>query len=619
MRLHNYLKTTLLLFLFSSMFVSAQAQSLPIQNIENRKITTLNGKWQYILDQYETGYYNYRYEPIDQDRNPENNKGAFFNDYHATDKSELVEYDFDKSSSLIVPRSWNVQDDKLFYYEGTIWYRKKFDYVKSDATNRLFLYFGAVNYEADVYLNGKKLGKHIGGFTPFSYEITNIVKEKGNSLVVKVDNKRKREGVPTLNTDWFNYGGITRDVFVAEMPSTFVREYFIQLKKGSLQEISGYVKVEGENRQMPVNVIIPELKINQKVLPDPEGFAEINFKLPKATLWSPDNPKLYDVQLLVNGNILKDRIGFRSIETKGSDILLNGKPIFLRGISCHEENGVRGDRAYSKEDAAMLLGRAKELNCNFMRLAHYPHNENMIRMAEEMGILVWEEIPVYWTILWDNKETYANALNQLNEIIARDRNRANVIIWSMANETPVNEKRNEFLTNLIDYTHKTDNTRLVSAALEKEAMPNNSLELTINDPISKNVDVLAFNEYVGWYDGLPDKCTRVNWIINLNKPLIISEFGGGALQGLHGDKSERWTEEFQEDLYIKNIEMLSKISSLRGMTPWILNDFRSPKRMLPGIQDGWNRKGLFSETGDKKKAFYILKSFYDQKEKEYKE
>jgi beta-glucuronidase len=615
MNLLNFWKAACILCL-PGMYASAQ--SVSIQNIENRKLTTLNGKWQYILDQYETGYYNYRYEPIDQDRHPENNKGAFFNDYHPSDKSELVEYDFDKSSSLIVPRSWNVQDDKLFYYEGTIWYRKKFDYTKSDTTNRLFLYFGAVNYEVDVYLNGKKLGKHIGGFTPFSYEITDIVKEKDNSLVVKVDNKRKREGVPTLNTDWFNYGGITRDVLLAEMPSTFVREYSIQLKKGSLQDVSGYVKVDGNNRQLPVTISIPELKINQKVTPDASGFAEINFKLSKATLWSPENPKLYTVQFLINGNTLNDRIGFRSVETKGTDILLNGKPIFLRGISCHEENGVRGDRAYSKEDAVILLGRAKELNCNFMRLAHYPHNENMIRMAEEMGILVWEEIPVYWTILWDNKDTYANAQNQLNEVITRDRNRANVIIWSMANETPVNEKRNEFLTSLIEFTHKTDNTRLVSAALEKEAMPDNPMTLTINDPIAGKVDVLAFNEYVGWYDGLPDKCNRVNWMINMNKPVIISEFGGGALQGLHGDKSERWTEEFQEDLYIKNLEMLSKISSLRGMTPWILSDFRSPKRVLPGIQDGWNRKGLFSETGDKKKAFYILKSFYDQKEKEYK-
>ena len=129
--------------------------------------------------------------------------------------------------------------------------------------------------------------------------------------------------------------------------------------------------------------------------------------------------------------------------------------------------------------------------------------------------------------------------------------------------------------------------------------------------------MLSFNQYLGWYDGLPEKCTRANWTIKFDKPVIISEFGGDAKFGYHDDKDTRWCEEFQEELYIRNLEMLDKIPQLRGMSPWILTDFRSPRRLLPGIQDGWNRKGLFSDKGEKKKAFYILRDFYNKKQETY--
>src|SRR6185295_6986888 len=155
----------------------------------------------------------------------------------------------------------------------------------------------------------------------------------------------------------------------------------------------------------------------------------------------PEDPKLYQVIISSRDYSLSDRIGFRSIEARGADILLNGKPMFLRGISIHEESPLRGGRAFSEDDARMLLTWAKELGCNFVRLAHYPHNEHIIRIADEMGIMVWSEIPVYWTVLWENPETFANARNQLEENITRDKNRASVILWSVANETPVNDAR----------------------------------------------------------------------------------------------------------------------------------------------------------------------------------
>jgi beta-glucuronidase len=606
---------TVLLISFMSNYLKAQFPQ--IINIQNRETVSLNGKWKYIVDPYENGYYNYRYQPIDQQSNSTQVSEAIFNDYHPSNKTERVEYDFDLSGELTVPGSWNYQDEKLFYYEGNIWYRQKFDSPEIQKGKRVFLYFGAVNYEAHIYLNGKKLGMHLGGFTPFNFEITSFLKEKDNTLVVKVDNKRKKEAVPTLNTDWFNYGGITRDVKLVIVPETFVLDYFIQLKKGSLNQIDGYVQLNGNHLNEPVTISIPELNLDKKFTANEKGFALIQFELPNVLLWSPENPKLYQIKISTKESEMIDSIGFRSVETNGSDILLNGKSVFLRGISIHEENGLRGDRAWSVDDALLLLNRAKELNCNFVRLAHYPHNENMIRQAEKMGIMVWSEIPVYWTIDWENEATYKNAEAQLTDMITRDKNRANIIIWSVANETPVSDARNIFLSNLIAKTRELDKTRLISAALEKHTVNENPPVFAIEDPFAQYVDVLSFNQYLGWYDGLPEKCTRASWSIKFDKPVIISEFGGDAKFGYHADKDTRWCEEFQEELYIRNLEMLDKIPQLRGMSPWILTDFRSPRRLLPGIQDGWNRKGLFSDKGEKKKAFFILQEFYNKKQKAY--
>ena len=300
-----------------------------------------------------------------------------------------------------------------------------------------------------------------------------------------------------------------------------------------------------------------------------------------------------------------EQIGFRSIAVRGTDILLNDRPVFLRGICIHEENPLRGGRACTEADARMLLTWAKELNCNFVRLAHYPHNEFMARLADEMGIMVWEEVTVYWTIQWDNPATLENARNQLAEVIGRDRNRGSVIVWSVANETPVGEARTRFLKALVDQARSLDPTRLISAAMEVHSPADDPDTKIVDDPFGEFTDIVSFNEYVGWYDGLPDKCARIKWSIKYQKPVVISEFGADALQGFHADKLTRFSEEYQEDLYRQTLPMLQRLPQLRGITPWILTDFRSPRRPLPDIQDGWNRKGLIGEIGQKKKAFAV--------------
>jgi beta-glucuronidase len=402
-----------------------------------RPSLSLDGSWKIIIDPYENGYYDYRWEESPY---------GFFKNEKPQHKWDRIEYDFDKSDSLTVPGDWNSQKKELFLYEGTVWYKKSFDFHKQE-NMRVFLRFGAVNYRAVVYLNGKKLGSHEGGFTPFSFEITPLVREKDNFVIVKADNKRCAECVPTLNTDWWNYGGITRSVAVVETPDSFIGDYFIQLDKGSVKNISGWVQGNSIRPGQPLTVDIPELKIHHRYTVDSAGSVHFSFQAP-VKLWSPEHPVLYDVILASGTDTVRDRIGFRNIEVKGTQIYLNGNPVFLRGISIHEEAPFRSGRANSRDDARTLLGWAKELGCNFVRLAHYPHNEHMLDEADRIGLMVWSEIPVYWTIRWENAQTYINASRQLSEMITRDRNRASVICWSVSNETPLSIPRLEFLKDL---------------------------------------------------------------------------------------------------------------------------------------------------------------------------
>ncbi|AOS43080.1 Beta-glucuronidase [Lacunisphaera limnophila] len=588
------------------------APATPLINAADREVLALNGRWHVIVDPYDNGYVNYRLQRFDEATKP---SGGYFLDRKPATPAELIEYDFDTSASLNVPGDWNSQDDKLLYYESTVWYRKRFDYTPRAAGARQFLHFGGANYEADVYLNGAKLGRHVGGFTPFEFEVTGKLKPTGNSLVVRVNNARRPEAVPTVNTDWWNYGGLTRDVRLLETPATAIRDFALRLQPGADRRVRGFVQLDGPGQ--PVTVEIPELKIAVAATADAAGRATFEFALTGAELWSPESPRLYAVTLTAGADRLTDRVGFRTIETRGADILLNGKSTFLRGISLHEENPLRGGRATTPADARQLLGWAQELGCNYVRLAHYPHNEHMARVADELGILLWAEVPVYWTIHWDNADTYANAENQLTELITRDRNRASVIIWSMANETPISPARTVFLKKLVAHTRALDPTRLISAAMERHSPADDPSTSIVEDELAEVTDLVSFNQYIGWYVGMPDDCAKAKWIINYNKPVIVSEFGADALQGLHGDRRARFTEEFQADLYAQTLTMLEKIPQLRGMTPWILCDFRSPRRHLPNIQDGWNRKGLIGENGTRKMAFGVLQEYYARKAAAY--
>jgi beta-glucuronidase len=583
--------------LLSLTYLEAQSVPAAIGNVSSRTTISLDGTWNTIVDPYETGFNSHYYE----------------GDKSQT-KSGLIEFDFERSAKLHVPGDWNTQRESLLFYEGPIWYERSFTYHKP-AHVRTFLHFSAANYQSRAWLNGKKLGEHVGGFTPFDFEVTDQIADGENNIVVEVDNTRHADGVPALKTDWWNYGGLTRSVKLVEVPETFIENYFVQLAKGKPDTIEGWVQFSGKTYPHEVTIEIPEIKVKQSATIDASGRAEFRFPA-HLRLWSPEDPRLYQVVISGEGDSVTDQIGFRTIETRGTQILLNGKPTFLRGISMHEEAPFRSGRAFSEADDRTLLTWAKELGCNFVRFAHYPYNEEMVRLADQMGLLVWEEIPVYWDIQWQNPATLDNAKSQLREMISRDQNRAAIVLWSMSNETPIPPERTEFLKQLASYARQLDSTRLITSAMNRVDRPAPEVH-TLSDSLGEFLDVLGLNEYIGWYEGKLEDADHMQWQFTYPKPVIISEFGADALFNLHGSPQTRFTEEYQANVFEHQLAMFQRMPQLAGMSPWVLMDFRSPRRPLAGIQDYYNRKGLFSDRGQRKQAFYVLQEFYRRKAEDH--
>jgi beta-glucuronidase len=587
--------------LVMSLFFNLLASNLIAQhtmiNVYGRRVQSLNGKWDAIVDLYDQG----RKNQIYLNKKPEN-------------KTDFYEYAFENGLRLNVPSDWNSQMPELKYYEGTIWYGRKFDVVK-ESNKRLFLYFAAVSYRCRIYLNGHEIAQHEGGFTPFQIEITDEAQEKDNFLAVEVNNTRQVDAIPAMAFDWWNYGGITRDVFLVSTPNVFIEDYFVQLDKIKADKINANVKLSEKLANTSVTIEIPGLRLKQTFKTNTQGEVNTSFTAKEIKRWSPVAPKLYKVKISTQNDQIEEEIGFRNISVKGEDIFLNGQPIFLKSISFHEEIPQRKGRAFSQADAVMLLSEAKALGCNMIRLAHYPQNEYIVRTAEKMGFLLWEEIPVWQGIDFENESTKLKASKMMREMISRDKNRCALAFWGVANETQPSAPRNAFIRHLIATCRAIDTTRLITAAFDLVRFNKEKEIFVMDDPFTKELDVVAVNKYLGWYHSWPVSPDKAVWEVAKGQPLIISEFGGEALFGKTGEKDvvSSWSEDYQATLYKNNLEMFEHIPNLRGTSPWVLFDFRSPFRFHPTHQDGWNRKGLVSDQGYRKKAWFLMKEYYENK------
>lgn len=585
----------LILSILLGAVVSVSASALT--NVYGRQYRMLNGRWDAIVDLYDQCERMKVYE----NRKPQG-------------ETDFYEYSFDGGLRLEVPGDWNSQDPELKYYEGTVWYGRHFD-ADPKPGEREILYFGAVSYRCNVYLNGKMIGCHEGGFTPFEFDVTGDLKKGDNFLAVEVNNRRTKDAIPALAFDWWNYGGITRDVMMVTVPDNYVRDYTVQLDKRLPDVVNVDVRMSRPEAGVKVSVEIPGLKKRFEGVTDATGKVKGSMKIKNLKRWAPEAPVLYDVTVTGGVDKVEERIGFRNIEVDGTRILINGKPQFMRCVSFHEEIPQRMGRAFSKADATMLLSEARDLGVNMIRLAHYPQNEYTVRMAEEMGIVLWQEIPIWQGIDFTDAGTLAKARGMLTEMIDRDKNRCAVGFWGVANETKPGEARDAFLKELLATGKSIDTTRLYVAAFDLVEFDRDRRVFSMNDPFTHNLDVVAVNKYMGWYHPWPLSPDKAVWDVNPDKPLIISEFGGEALYGQSGSEDivSSWSEDYQARLYRDNIEMFNHIPNLAGVSPWILFDFRSPFRFHPANQEGWNRKGLVSDRGQRKKAWYLMRDYYNSR------
>jgi len=495
-----------------------------------------------------------------------------------------------------VPGCWTCARPESRYFEGGGWYARRFGW--NGESPRLVLRVGAANYEARVFLNGVFLAAHRGGSTPFCVELTQHVRTGDNHLVIQVDNRRRPERVPMHHFDWFNHGGLYREVELLPLPAVFIRQLEVSLAEhGVAVTIRLSDPVAGA-----AEVSLPGLGVTAPVpISEGVGRATIPARLER---WSPASPHLHDIAARFGADAVTDRVGLRTIEVRGEQIVLNGAPVYLRGICVHEDDAVLG-KTTTEADLRRRFAHARELGCNLLRLAHYPHHERAAEIADEQGVMLWEEIPVYWAIDFANPETYADAENQLLELIARDRNRASVVLWGVGNENADTDARYAFMSELAQAARRADPTRLVVAAclINRQAF-------RIEDRLAAHLDVIGLNEYFGWYE--PDFTGLERLLENSRpgKPVVISETGADAVAGLHGGPGTLFTEECQAEVYRRQIEIAARAAYVRGFCPWLLYDFRSERRQT-GYQRGFNRKGLIAEDKQTTKlAFHVLAEHY---------
>lgn len=539
----------------------------------------------------------------------------------------------ESSRSIGIPGSWNEQFIDTRDYLGPTWHFKKF-YVPSSWKEKLVWFrIGAANYYAKVWINGKFIGEHEGGYLPFQFEVTDKVTfGKENFLSVKVDNQLSPERVPPgnipeeehprsvrqrpypdVNFDFFPYGGIHRPVYLFCTPLDYIEDIAvttsIEGKKGLIKY--RITKKGGEAKEAFIHLGDENTRLDQKT--EFRGnMAEGQLTIDEATFWSPDNPHLYEmvVELLSPEGAPNDEytlsIGIRTIEVKNDRLYLNGEPIFLKGFGKHEDFPIIG-KGLSLPLITKDYSLMKWIGANSFRTSHYPYSEEMMNMADKEGFLVIDEIPAVGLFFGKgNKRRLSLCKQYLRELIARDKNHPSVIMWSIANEPhSTKPEAKEFFRQLYQHTKKLDPSRLVTLVsmfgLKEEALA--------------YVDVICLNRYYGWYTE-PGQLDRASHKLSreldalyqtYKKPILLSEFGAGAIAGVHAHPAELFSEEYQAELIQKYCEVIESKPYMVGEHVWCFADFKTAQ---VAYRVALNRKGVFTRTRQPKLAAHLLRKIW---------
>ena len=560
--------------------------------------------------------------------------------------------DINKSLSWVainLPHSWNSQDatdNNPGYRRSASWYKKDLLIPNIDSNKVYQLYFEGSNITTKVYVNGKEAGGHIGGYIGFTIDITEFINNGNNEVLVRVDNSYNIDIIPSQKSDFFIYGGITRDVWLQSMAKDHIDNIKISTPKVSEKSASLVVIASVKSTKKPIEFSYSAQLINPKgkVVTTKKGtissstttIAFNDIKNPE--LWDVNTPNLYtvSVSLLENGKVtdrVNDKVGFRWFEFKDNGpFFLNGKRVLIRGTHRHEEHAGVG-AAMSNDQHRKDMESIKEMGANFVRLAHYPQDPEIYKACDELGLLVWDELP--WcrgglgTEVWQN-----NTKNMLGEIINQNYNHPSIIIWSLGNEMywlpdfqggDNTEKMNYFLKELNDIAHKLDPSRKTAIRKFEDG--------------AKIVDVFSPSIWSGWYSGsYKSYKTAIDKYKLDYKHFIHAEYGGDSQVGRHSEKPINgegifpegweeaivqgkggniaqigdWSESYIVDLFDWHLNVSENDPTFVGNIQWAFKDFGTPLRPEDDIPY-MNQKGLVDRNGNPKDAYYVFKSYWSDK------
>lgn len=561
------------------------------------------------------------------------NKGWQFQRGNIED-AHSVEFDDSKWENINLPHTWNIDDHfdhrgvddgldiTLSYYRGPAWYRKEIIIPKD--SRRIFLFFEGANKVTKVYLNGQEVGKHIGGYTNFEFDITDYIKYgQSNLIAVWVDNSYHYD-IPPQSADYTMYGGIYRDVYLIEKNPVYIDYILIKTPQVSKERALIHIQMIGQNKSAAAfkGIVKATLKSpNGKKLLKANRHLRLNAHssdtitltfdaLETPDLWSPDRPNLYRVECVLQKGFkkldqLSDSFGLRWFKfDQDKGFFLNGEYLRLRGVNRHQDQAGYGNAVPNNlhiRDMQLI----KSMGANFVRLAHYPQDPAVLDACDSLGLLVWEEVPNVRSI--GKKQYIENAKAMFKEMVIQHYNHPSIIIWGVMNEIMRDQRDSELHWSmklgqeLVAIAKELDPQRYTAQAQYKDR-GTNILNIT---------DIIGLNTYYGWYSKSFD---YFGTFIDENKKkypdkiFVISEYGAGSKRGYHkenptpSDFSETW----QLDLHQSYWQQIRQRPYIAGSCVWNMFDFASWEKggNIPHI----NQKGIMTFDRKPKDIFYFYKS-----------
>lgn len=552
---------------------------------------------------------------------------------------------FETDGYIGVPGSWNEQlaEMGLMNYVGSLWYQTRFYPPDFFSNKKIILRFGSADFNARVWVNGKYLGEHNGGYLPFEFDVSDSVnKRKDNLLVVCVDNtlshdtipqgiseqdyiefkKRRDRTYPTTVFDFFTYGGLHRPVKLLRLNEFHLQEVKIETgidgKTGKLKFNVNYSQATS-SAKVKVTLLDGSKEIGELTDSLADSMLEGEFTIPKCRFWNPESPYLYTLcfELFDKDELLDEyklEVGVREVEVKAKELLLNGKSIFLKGFGKHEDFAVLG-KGLCYPLIVKDFQLMKWIGANSFRTSHYPYSEEIMQMADRMGFLVIDEVPaVSLNFKYVTRKTLTAHKRALTELIARDRNHPSVICWSIANEPgiwseeeAVSEKAENYWQEIYAHVKKLDPSRPIT-------LPT-CAEMGDRDLGFQYSDFLSINRYWGWYE-IPGEIERAGEALRseleglfakYNKPIMVTEFGADTIEGEHATYPQLFTEEYQTLLIQKYFEIIESLPFTVGEHIWNFADFRTAQHYRRVVL---NRKGVFNRQREPKSAAFAVRKHW---------